>query len=100
MVGLRPWLGGGGRSCSWSSSSTVVVVQVVLQGRLVCLPSLLVLQQHLLDPDLLQDGGKLVVVEEVDHGVLEEEEEGVSVSVSADCLYRANLTFHDPGVRV
>lgn len=30
----------------------------------------LVLQQHLLDPDLLQDGRKLVVVEEVDHGVL------------------------------
>lgn len=51
----------------------VVVVQVVLQGRLVCLPCLaclLVLQQHLLDPDLLQDGRKLVVVEEVDHGVL------------------------------
>lgn len=51
----------------------VVVVQVVLQGCLVCLPCLarlLVLQQHLLYPDLLQDGRKLVVVEEVDHGVL------------------------------
>lgn len=51
----------------------MVIVQVVLKGCLVGLAPLLVLQQHLLDPDLLQDGRKLVVVEEVDHGVLEEE---------------------------
>lgn len=48
----------------------MVVVQVVLQGRLVSLPCLLVLQKHLLNPDLLQDSGELVVMEKVDHGVL------------------------------
>lgn len=53
-------------------SGAVVVVEVVLQGRLI-LTRLLVLQQHLLDPDLLHDGRKLVVVEEVDHGVLHKE---------------------------
>lgn len=65
------WLGGVGRSRSSSSGGgTGVVVQVVLQGGLVGLTRLLVLKQHLLDPDLLQDGRELVVVEEVDHGML------------------------------
>lgn len=53
----------------------MVIVKVVLQGRLVGLTRLLVLKKHLLDPDLLQDGRQLVVMEEVDHGVLKEEEE-------------------------
>lgn len=53
----------------------MVVVQVVLQSGLVSLARLLVLQKHLLDPDLLQDGRKLVVMEEVDHGVLWQKEE-------------------------
>lgn len=49
----------------WSSRG--VVVEVVLQRGLGALPDLLVLQQHLLDPDLLQDGWQLIVVEEVNH---------------------------------
>lgn len=49
----------------WGSRG--VVVEVVLQGGLRALPDLLVLQQHLLDPDLLQDGRQLIVVEEVNH---------------------------------
>lgn len=52
----------------------MVVVQVVLQSALVHLACLLVLQKHLLDPDLLQDGRKLVVMEKVDHGVLWQKE--------------------------
>lgn len=65
----------------------MVVIQVVLQGCLVGLTHLLVLQQHLLDTDLLQDGRKLIVMEEVDHGVLKEEEERDGVSGTSDHLY-------------
>lgn len=54
----------------------MVVVEVVLQSRLVGLTRLLVLEQHLLNADLLQNSRKLVVVEEVDHGVLDEEPGG------------------------
>lgn len=52
----------------------MVVVQVVLQSGLVSLTCLLVLQKHFLDPDLLQDSRKLVVMEKVDHGVLWQKE--------------------------
>lgn len=58
----------------------MVVVQVVLQGRLVSLSRLLVLQKHLLNPDLLQDSRELVVMEKVDHGVLWRRREGVAGS--------------------
>lgn len=44
-----------------------VVVEVVLECRLRPLAHLLVLQQHLLDPDLLENSRQLVVVEEVNH---------------------------------
>lgn len=65
---MRSWLGSGTRG---SSRSTVVVVEVVLQGSLVGLTPLLILEKHLLNPDLLQDGRKLIVVEEVDHRMLQ-----------------------------
>lgn len=62
----------------------MVVVEVVLQGRLVGLTRLLILEEHLLDPDLLQDGRQLIVVEEVDHRVLQNHKNQKSTALVVD----------------
>lgn len=69
----------------------MVVVQVILQSRLV---GLLVLEQHFLDPDLLQDGRKLVVVEKVNHGVLQRKERRSVWLCDRDCLNKNALILN------